>query len=286
MGLICQPSKFYISNTSAALISHSANPLIYGTKVILFSCLPWLDFLSPFYPPFPSPALLFSPFENVLYAAFRQASKSANNNLWFPEKPEEWKKVGPEPPFTSPRISRGRLCAALAGQRWAEWGLDGTAKCRRSMALEPCFPKFYCDNEAKLGWFCKPYSDILRTANGLSFVWMEKAGRLISELRVRRYLQVPLNSRTCSRSQSKRVKRVVYSHWFFRLPEPACSHPTALRPWGKDRRTALTQEPEGEKAILGLFTQKPLGIFWVILTFPLTRPLKPEHHESLFCPLG
>lgn len=45
MGLICQPSKFYISNTSAALISHSANPLIYGTKVILFSCLPWLDFL-------------------------------------------------------------------------------------------------------------------------------------------------------------------------------------------------------------------------------------------------
>lgn len=118
----------------------------------------------------------------------------------------------------------------------------------------------------------------------VEFVWMEKAGRLISELRS--YLQVPLNSMTCSRSQSKRAKLVVYSHRFVRLPEPACSHPTALLPWGKDHHAALTQEPEGEKAILGLFTQKPLGIFWVILTFPFTHPLKPEHHASLFCPLG
>lgn len=127
MGLICQPSKFYISNTSAALISHSANPLIYGTKVILFSCLPWLDFLSPFFPPFPSPALLFSPFENVLYAAFRQTSKSADNNLVVPREARRVKEAGAwaalHQPQDSPRLP---LCGpgwTVSG--WVRSGCDG-----------------------------------------------------------------------------------------------------------------------------------------------------------------
>lgn len=203
-------------------------------------------------------------------AAFRQASRAQIITWWFPEKPEwrsweSWAAFWPS--------SNCCLCAALAGQCWAEVrpGCDG--RCRLSMALNLVSPKFAVIIRKLEAGSVNPTQTHLRTANGVEFC-MDPEGRrawsLSSELEgisKCRWIQWLAQGH-------KRIKRVVYivtsSHACPRQPVPTqhFSFP--------ERITTLLslQGPEEGRAILGLFTQKPWGIFWVILTFPFTHPFE------------
>lgn len=80
----------------------------------------WLDFLSPFFLPLPSPALSIVYLENVLFMAFRKASKSPNNkNLWFTERPEERKNVEHDPLLPPAPVRPQKIYfQGLLGQQW------------------------------------------------------------------------------------------------------------------------------------------------------------------------